>query len=251
LKKKDERNVNNSAMMISDAIKRGRVHGLKVGEHFLALCFFVGICVSFLACASTIEAGPAQSVAEDKTIAEKTAPQQVAEEAAEVDLPYEEVDQFTPLIDDIEMLHVGDAAPMFEVSDIYGNKFNLGDRIGKRVIALVFWSVYCDPCRNSMPSYNEILNRYKDKGLDFLAINMDGEEMSGAIRGFIADEGIKLTILLDEPEGEFLKIADPYGVQGTPTIYIIDRKGKIAFGKAGTLSLENLSSLVKSELAKN
>jgi protein-disulfide isomerase len=79
---------------------------------------------------------------------------------------------------------------------------------------------------------------------------MDGEEMTDAIRGFLDGENIGLPVLLDEPEGDFLKIADPYGVQGTPTIYIIDKKGRIAFGKVGTISIETLSSLVEDELAK-
>lgn len=158
--------------------------------------------------------------------------------------------EFTPVIDDIVMLRVGDKAPLFEVSDVFGNRLSLGDRVGKNVIVLVFWSVYCDPCRASMPAFNEVYRRYREKGLDFLTINMDGEEMTDAIRGFLADEDIELTVLLDEPEGDFLKIADPYGVQGTPTIYIIGRNGRIAFGKVGTISFEKLSSLVEDELAK-
>lgn len=168
----------------------------------------------------------------------------------EVKFAHVDEGEFTPVIDDIVMLRVGDKAPLFEVSDVFGNRLSLGDSVGKNVIVLVFWSVYCDPCRASMPAFNEIYRRYRDKGLDFFTINMDGEEMTNAIRGFLADEGIDLTVLLDEPEGDLLKIADPYGVQGTPTIYIIDRNGRIAFGKVGTISFEKLSSLVGDELAK-
>lgn len=168
----------------------------------------------------------------------------------EVKFAHVDEGEFTPVIDDIVMLRVGDKAPLFEVSDVFGNRLSLGDSVGKNVIVLVFWSVYCDPCRASMPAFNEIYRRYRDKGLDFFTINMDGEEMTNAIRGFLADENIDLTVLLDEPEGDLLKIADPYGVQGTPTIYIIDRNGRIAFGKVGTISFEKLSSLVGDELAK-
>jgi peroxiredoxin len=157
---------------------------------------------------------------------------------------------FTPVIEGIDMLEVGDKAPLFKVSDVYGNQFSLADRIGNNVIVLVFWSIYCDPCRNSMPSYNALHRKYRGKGLDFLTVNMDGEEMSTAIRAYLTDDNIELPVLLDEPEGDFLKIADPYGVQGTPTIYIIDRKGRISFGKVGTVSFDNLSSLVKHEIKK-
>lgn len=165
---------------------------------------------------------------------------------------FAEVDEgaFTPMIDDIVMLKEGDDAPLFEVADLYGERFDFGDQVGKKVIVLLFWSVYCDPCRNSMPAYNEVYLRYRKKGLEFYAVNMDGEEMAGAIRGFLDDESLELNVLLDEPDGDLLKIADPYGVQGTPTIYIIDRDGRISFAKVGTISFENLSALVQKELAK-
>ncbi|MBI5117520.1 TlpA family protein disulfide reductase [Candidatus Poribacteria bacterium] len=158
---------------------------------------------------------------------------------------------FTPMIKDITMLKVGDKAPMFEVSDVRGNRLKLSDRIGKNVIVLVFWSVYCEPCKSSMPAYNDIYRRYHRKGLDFYAVNMDGAEMSNAIRAFVEQENIQLTVLLDEPEGDSLRIADPYGVQGTPTIYVIDKGGRIVFSKAGTVTYEELSSVVKKELRKN
>jgi len=161
-----------------------------------------------------------------------------------------EAADFTPMIDDIEMLEVGDKAPLFEVSDVEGNRLDFSDRVGKNVTMLVFWSVYCDPCRRSMPAFNEMYRSYRKKGLELYAVNLDGAEMSPAISGFLADEGLDLTVLLDEPDGDLLKIADPYGVQGTPTIYIINKQGRIAFAKVGTFSFENLTAMVEEELSK-
>jgi peroxiredoxin len=208
--------------LMGDLFRDGRVSRSRQSSSFLFALMALCVCVSLAACATV----------EEPQLAEM------------------ERGDFTPVIDDIEMLRVGDKAPLFEVSDVFGNSFNLGDKIGKNVIVLVFWSVYCDPCRSSMPAYSEVYRRHREKGLELFTINMDGEEMTDAIRGFLDGENIGLPVLLDEPEGDFLKIADPYGVQGTPTIYIIDKKGRIAFGKVGTISIETLSSLVEDELAK-
>ena len=200
----------------------GRTSRSRYAVSFVSVLLALCVCASLAACSTT----------EESPLAEM------------------ETGDFTPVIEDIEMLSVGDKAPLFEVSDVFGKRFNLADSIGKNVIVLVFWSVYCDPCRSSMPAFDEVYRRYREKGLDFFTINMDGEEMTGAIRGFLADENLGLTVLLDEPEGDLLKIADPYGVQGTPTIYIIDKKGRIAFGKVGTIPIETFSSLLGDELAK-
>ena len=102
-----------------------------------------------------------------------------------------------------------------------------------------------------MQAYNEIYRRYRSKGLNFLTVNMDGAEMANAIKAFLQDEDLDLPVLLDELDGDMLRIADPYGVQGTPTLYIIDKEGRIAFGRVGTLSFDTLSSLISKELAKN
>jgi peroxiredoxin len=158
---------------------------------------------------------------------------------------------FTPVIEGIEMLRVGDQAPLFEVSDISGNRVKFEEKLGEDVVVLLFWSVYCDPCRESMQAYNELFRKYRTQGLNFLTVNMDGAEMSNAIQAFLRDEDLDLTVLLDELDGDMLRIADPYGVQGTPTIYIIDRDGQIAFGRVGAISFDNLSSLIKRELEKH
>jgi len=46
------------------------------------------------------------------------------------------------------------------------------------------------------------------------------------------------------------KVADPFGVGGTPTIFLVDRAGKVAFAKIGRFKEEDLEKAIQSALKK-
>ncbi|MCL5966306.1 MAG: TlpA family protein disulfide reductase [Deltaproteobacteria bacterium] len=156
-----------------------------------------------------------------------------------------------PMIEGIKMLDVGADAPDFSIKDTNGTPFNFGEEKGKRPLLLVFWSIFCEPCRFEMPVIQKMYEKYRDKGLDVLAIALDGDPLRNSIVGFVKQEGYTFKVLIDELDPkEMFKVADPYGVAGTPTIYVVDRGGKIALAKAGRLKEEELEKAIQSVLKK-
>jgi thiol-disulfide isomerase/thioredoxin len=154
------------------------------------------------------------------------------------------------LMPELRMPEVGEAAPLFEVLTVEGKAFNLKNETQGKVVSIVFWSLFCAPCRRSMPILNELHKELSKKEFELLAINMDGERMLEGVKSYVEEEGFVFTILMDEYDGETMKVADPYGVQGTPTVYIIDRNGQVAFSKAGDVERDEFRALVESELEK-
>lgn len=155
------------------------------------------------------------------------------------------------MIEGIKMLDVGADAPDFSIKDTNGTPFNFGEEKGKRPLLLVFWSIFCEPCRFEMPVIQKMYEKYRDKGLDVLAIALDGDPLRNSIVGFVKQEGYTFKVLIDELDPkEMFKVADPYGVAGTPTIYVVDRGGKIALAKAGRLKEEELEKAIQSVLKK-
>ncbi|HZW36360.1 MAG TPA: TlpA disulfide reductase family protein [Candidatus Deferrimicrobiaceae bacterium] len=156
-----------------------------------------------------------------------------------------------PSAEGIRMLEVGDAAPDFSIRDPEGFPFHFAEEKGKRPILLVFWSIFCEPCRFEMPIIQKVHNRHKDSGLDVVAVALDGEPLKGSVLGFVRQEGYTFKVLIDELDSkEMFKAADPYGVAGTPTIYLIDRAGRIALAKAGRMREEELEKAVQAVLKK-
>ncbi len=155
-----------------------------------------------------------------------------------------------PMISGIEMLKKGDKAPGFSVADLSGANFNITESLkGKKGALLVFWSIFCEPCKAEMPVIQQIAEEYGDKGLQVVSVALDGSPMKGAIEAFMKQENFTFKVIIDQlnPDESF-KISDPYGVAGTPTLYIIDSERVVKFAKVGRITKEKLVEALNSIL---
>ncbi|HYN74389.1 MAG TPA: TlpA disulfide reductase family protein [Candidatus Methanoperedens sp.] len=155
-----------------------------------------------------------------------------------------------PMIEGIKPLEAGAAAPDFAIKDTEGKVFNFREEKGKAPALLVFWSIFCEPCRVEMPIIQRLHEKYPD-ALTVLAIALDGDPLKNSIVGFVKQEGYTFRVLIDElDEKEMFKVADPYGVGGTPTVCLVDRAGKVALSKVGKFKEEDLEKAIQSVLKK-
>lgn len=158
--------------------------------------------------------------------------------------------QTVPMIDDIEMLKVGDSAPPFALEDLNGNKFELTKNDTDKIRLLVFWSIFCEPCKDEMPLIQRLYEKYRDKGLEVLAIDMDGPDRQRSIQAWAAQKGYTFRIFIDRlAPDESLVVADPYGVAGTPTLYLVGRDGKVVFAEVGRTPEKVLEQGIQKALA--
>jgi thiol-disulfide isomerase/thioredoxin len=159
-----------------------------------------------------------------------------------------------PVIKGVKSLDGGLQAPDFTVKDLDGKSFVFGDERTKRAHLLVFWSIFCEPCREEMPVIQRIADEYLAGGtLAVLAVNMDGEPFIDGIKGFMKQNKYTLRVLLDEldAKGEQFAIADPFQVAGTPVIYLVDAAGKIAGSHLGRIGEADLRALITRMLTAN
>jgi peroxiredoxin len=120
------------------------------------------------------------------------------------------------------------AAPDFILKDMDGKKYNLKDYRGK-VILLNFWATWCPPCRRELPSMQRVHQNFKGKDFAVLAVNqMEEVDHVFAFTGELEVDP-KFTILFDKDSAVSLA----YGVQGLPTTFLIDKKGKVRFRAIG------------------
>jgi peroxiredoxin len=129
------------------------------------------------------------------------------------------------------MLHIGDNAPDF-TGKYYssGNDFHLKDFIGRDIVIIDFWYTHCPPCVKAMPYLSDLSKRYKNKGLKILGLNSvdnQGHSMDN-LKKFLNNRNIDYDVVLIEPEVDIR-----YKVNGYPTMYIIDKSGKIAYVELG------------------
>ena len=111
-------------------------------------------------------------------------------------------------------------APDFVLKDLQGRKFRLSENIGKPVL-LIFGATWCPYCRDEIPRLKDIYANYSKRGL--VILNIDIQESKEKVSRFAESYKLPYRVLLDEKAD----VAESYGVQGVPTMVLIDKKGMI------------------------
>ena len=67
---------------------------------------------------------------------------------------------------------IGEMAPSFALPTAEATTIDL-ERLRGQVVYVDFWASLCGPCRRSFPWMNELQQRYANRGLTVVAINVD------------------------------------------------------------------------------
>ncbi len=117
-------------------------------------------------------------------------------------------------------------APAFSLPDSAGDAVTLAQQQGK-LVYLDFWASWCGPCRQSFPWMNEMLAKYRDKGLVIIGVNLDANPADAD--KFLAKTPAQFTVVYDNSGAT----PTAYGVKGMPTSFLIDQNGQILSQHAG------------------
>jgi len=80
--------------------------------------------------------------------------------------------------------------------DINSNDVTLNDFNGK-LLLINLWATWCEPCKEEMPSLQNLQNNSKFKNLKILPINI-GQEDKNSIKKFFSDVSLNKSINLNE-----------------------------------------------------
>ena len=104
-------------------------------------------------------------------------------------------------------LEEGDKIPDFDLASIYEGQPNIAlSNLEGKTLYIDFWASWCAPCITSLPQYNDLYKKYKQDGLEIIAINVDNPIEDGL--DFLIDTPLDFLIPQD-PEGD---AAELFGV---------------------------------------
>jgi peroxiredoxin len=110
-------------------------------------------------------------------------------------------------------------APDFNLRDSNGGIASLSGYRGNLVL-LNFWATWCGPCREEMPSMEQLSRNFGGQGFAVIAVNQ--RENAARVNKFMKTHGLNFTIPLDT-DG---RVAASYRVYGIPVTYLIDGNGQ-------------------------
>jgi cytochrome oxidase Cu insertion factor (SCO1/SenC/PrrC family) len=135
----------------------------------------------------------------------------------------------------ISQVECNDKAQDFQLTDINGNKFSLSDFKGK-VVVMEFFASKCGPCKSQLMELREIWSAYPEDQVQIISISFDPRADSNEmLRDLAENESVTWIMARDT-----ISIADVYGADMAPTIYLIDRNGNIRYVSPGLTKSDRL-----------
>ncbi|MBV7533453.1 redoxin family protein [Chitinophaga sp. sic0106] len=139
-----------------------------------------------------------------------------------------------------QQLQKGSMAPEIAYASPDNSITKLSSFKGKYVI-VDFWASWCGPCRKSIPKLKELYAAHKAQGFEILSISVDKD--NDAWRRAMSEEQMPWSQVIS-PNAD--KTLSDFMIQGIPTMFLLDKEGRIVEKFTGYSS--NLEQLIKDKL---
>lgn len=119
----------------------------------------------------------------------------------------------------------GDAGPDFKAKGVDGREYSLANSKDAKVTVLCFTCNICPVAVAYEDRFIDFAKKFKDKGIDFVAINVNSSEDLAAMKQRAEEKGFTFPYVYDESGNS----ARSYGARVTPHLFVLDSKGKVMY----------------------
>ena len=117
-----------------------------------------------------------------------------------------------------------------------GGTVNVADYRGKAVLVL-FWSTWCKPCTEDLPQIKDLYRKYHSAGFEIIGVNLDTTR--DPIGPYMKQHEVTWPQIY-ETGGLESKPAQSFGIISLPTMFLLDKTGKVVHRNASVEDLKNL-----------
>ena len=125
-----------------------------------------------------------------------------------------------PPVPEIPSGEIGSRLPDFTADGLLGQKISSADFHGK-VVLIDFWATWCQPCKQEMPGYQKLQDRYGSQGFVVIGLKFDTMMDSEDPVKFAKRIGVRYPLAVATEN-----LRQKFGnIQGLPTTLLYDRQG--------------------------
>jgi peptide-methionine (R)-S-oxide reductase len=119
-----------------------------------------------------------------------------------------------------------------------------------RVVVLEFWTFGCYNCRNTLPFVKRWHEKYSSNGLTVIGVHspeFETEKKIETVRSEVASLGIRYPVVTDNDYATW----NAYNVNAWPTIFLLDKSGKIRWTHVGEGAYDEAEQLIQKLINEN
>ncbi|MES9962123.1 MAG: TlpA disulfide reductase family protein [Candidatus Sedimenticola sp. 20ELBAFRAG] len=116
-----------------------------------------------------------------------------------------------------------------------GKKVKLDTLAGPRALLVNFWTTWCTPCKEEMPSMDRLQGRISSGELLIIPLVRDGKGLSEAIRFYKSHDITNLPVAADR----FGKISYDHSIGALPMTLLVDQQGLVKGVLVGAVDWES------------
>jgi thiol-disulfide isomerase/thioredoxin len=123
------------------------------------------------------------------------------------------------------------------------------EKLRGRVVLVEFWTFGCENCLNTLPAVKDWDARFRDRGLTIVGVHspeLMSEYNLDSVRREVPRLGIKYAVVTDNDHHTW----NAYSVEAWPTIFVVDKQGRIRWLHVGEGRYEETENVIKTLLAE-
>lgn len=131
----------------------------------------------------------------------------------------------------------GKPAPEIDLPRLEGGQIKLSSLRGHPVV-VTFWGTWCPPCKDEFPELVAAHRKYREAGLEVIAVNQRDQEIRTTdVEAFVKEYKVEFIVAMDQRG----KSRRSYRLIGLPTTVFIDAGGIIRQVNSGPIAPSQLA----------
>jgi peroxiredoxin len=130
-----------------------------------------------------------------------------------------------------------ESAPAFTLKGTDGEPITSVEYVGKTLV-LDFWATWCGPCVEKLQKYEPIMDKYRDKGVELVAVSLDSSPEVAA--GWAKQNNSPFRMAMLDEKFQKAYFPEVTGQLAIPQVRIIDKDGNLRYRFDSKSTVEDL-----------